>query len=89
LTIEAAVYLGQQTLFTVMLVAGPVLAVSLVVGVVVSLLQTVTQVQEVTLSFIPKTLAVFVCVMMLGGFMLEVAVRFGVEMFSAIQQDQP
>lgn len=84
MTVDAALWLGQQTLMTVLMLAAPPLLAALAVGVVVSMLQTVTQLQEVTLSFIPKMAAVFLVLAALGGWMLQVAVAFGVSTFSTI-----
>lgn len=88
MTIDTAVWLGQQSLLTVLMLAAPPLLAALTVGVVVSVLQTVTQLQEVTLSFIPKMAAVFLVLAALGGWMLQVAVSFGTTMFSSIGTEQ-
>lgn len=84
MTIETATYLGHQALMTSMIVAGPLMLATLLTGTLVSLLQTVTQIQEVTLVFVPKILVVFLVVSLLGGFMLEQAVGFGVMQFESI-----
>ena len=84
MTIETATYLGHQSLMTAMIVAGPLMLATLATGTVVSLLQTVTQIQEVTLVFVPKILVVFLVISLLGGFMLEQAVGFGVVQFQSI-----
>lgn len=55
---EYVVQLGQQTMLQVLVIGGPVLAVALVVGLAVSIFQAVTQVHEMTLTFIPKIIAV-------------------------------
>jgi len=84
MSIEYAVWLGQFALNTVLLVAGPMLLAALIVGTVVSVLQTVTQVQEVTIVFIPKIVSVYVVVAVLGGWMLQQLVNFGTSMFLSI-----
>ena len=58
MTPEYAIKLGQDTLMLVLVVAGPTLLVALVVGLMVSIFQAVTQIHEMTLTFIPKILAV-------------------------------
>jgi len=83
-TIEAAVWQGQLGLMTAMYCAGPLLLTALVVGTVVSVLQAVTQVQEITLVFVPKMLAVFTVLAVLGGWMLQVVVNYAVTMYEAI-----
>jgi len=84
MTIEAAVAMGQQALLSMLYIAGPLLLASLVVGTVISVLQAVTQVQEVTLVFVPKILAAMLVVAVAGGFMLQTAVTFGRQMFMSI-----
>ena len=88
MTVESATFLGQQALMTALLVGAPLLLATLLVGTVVSLVQTVTQVQEVTLVFVPKILAAFLVIAVAGGWMLDVAVGFGTEMFLSIS-DEP
>jgi len=84
MTIDSAVFYGQLALLTVMYVAGPLMLVALVVGSVVSVFQTVTQIQEITLVFIPKIIAVFFVIAVGGGWMLQLTVAFGVQMFEMI-----
>ncbi|MCL2617574.1 MAG: flagellar biosynthetic protein FliQ [Defluviitaleaceae bacterium] len=60
----------QRSLLTVILVAGPVLIVGLTVGVLVSIIQTMTSIQEPTMSFVPKILAVLASIIFFGPFML-------------------
>ena len=82
--IEQSIHLGQRALHTAMLLGGPMLMVALVVGTVVSILQSVTQVQEMTLVFVPKMISVFVVLGLAGAWMLQIAVAFGTEMFNSI-----
>jgi flagellar biosynthetic protein FliQ len=63
--IAEVVEIGQRTVFLALLLASPILLTGLVVGVVVSVLQAVTQVQEQTLSFVPKILAMMVALALL------------------------
>mgnify|MGYP001178847080 CR=1 FL=1 len=79
-----ALYYGQTALMEAMMIAGPLLGVALVVGTVISVLQAVTQVQEITLVFVPKIIAVFAVLAFLGGWMLQRAVWFGTMMFEQI-----
>ena len=57
-------------------VAGPVMAVGLVVGLIVSLFQAMTQLQEATLSFVPKIIAIFAALLVFGPFMLTTLITF-------------
>ncbi len=81
---EQALYLVQQGLLTAMFLAGPLLLTALVIGTIVSVLQAVTQVQEVTLVFVPKMLATFAVMALAGGWMIQVMTSFGTEMFLSI-----
>ncbi len=88
MTIEEATFIGQQALQTALMLAVPPLLAALVTGVVVGVVQTVTQLQEVTLSFIPKMAAVFLTLVLLSGWMLQVAVAFGEVMFRSVAEGQ-
>ncbi len=62
---------ARQALETMLLVSMPVLLVSLVVGVIISLFQSVTQMQEMTITFVPKIIATFVSLIVFGAWMIE------------------
>jgi len=68
--------MGQEALFTLLLISAPVLGVVLVVGLVVSLFQAITQVNEATLTFIPKLVAAVVVFAMAGPWMLTLLVDY-------------
>ena len=59
-----------DALFTILIVSAPPLIIGLSVGLIVSIFQTVTSIQEQTLSFVPKIMAVFISIMVFGPFML-------------------
>ncbi len=84
MSIELAINLGEQALLTALLVASPLLMAALVVGTLISVLQAVTQVQEVTLVFVPKIIAVFLMIGVAGAWMLQMAVSFGTNIFLLI-----
>jgi len=84
MSIEAAVAVGQSALLAMLYIAGPLLLASLIVGTMISVLQAVTQVQEVTLVFVPKIMAAMLVVAIAGGFMLQTAVTFARQMFLSI-----
>ncbi len=86
MTIDAAVYFGQQGLLTSLMVAGPLLVTALVVGSLISIIQTVTQVQEMTLVFVPKILAVFIVIALAGPWMLQMMVQYGEMMWETIPE---
>ena len=64
MTVDLVVELANKALYTVILTSAPVLIVSLVIGLIVSIFQTVTSIQEQTLTFVPKIVAVFVTLML-------------------------
>jgi flagellar biosynthesis protein FliQ len=84
MTVDQAAWIGQQALYTTLLLAAPPLLAALVVGTTVSLLQTVTQLQEITLSFIPKMAAVVAVLTLMSGWMMQTAMGFGQVMFESI-----
>lgn len=65
-------YMAKEAVGAVLLVGGPILIVSLTVGLMVSIFQAMTQIQEQTLTFIPKVVAVVVVLLVLGPWMLSV-----------------
>lgn len=75
---------GRQSLWVLVQVALPVLAFGMVAGVLVSLFQAVTQIQEVTLTFVPKIIAVVVALVIFGPWMLATLVAFMVQLFSFV-----
>ncbi|MEC7949146.1 MAG: flagellar biosynthetic protein FliQ [Myxococcota bacterium] len=83
MNIAEAIMWGQYSVLTIMLVCGPVLLAAMVVGFMISLMQAVTQIQEMTLVFVPKILVVMLVTVLLGGWMLEQAVVFGQRCFSS------
>ena len=84
MTPEYIVKLGQDTLLVVLYVAGPILIVALVVGLLVSIFQAVTQIHEMTLTFIPKILAVAAALSFLLPWSLQQLIDFTVNLFSSI-----
>ena len=85
MSFEEAIYFGQQSLLTVAYVSGPILVAAMLVGVIVSLFQAVTQLQEMTIVFVPKIIAVFILIALFGGWMLQEMVDFGVLCFTSIE----
>ena len=81
---QTALDTGRQVLMLVLLIALPLLMVGLVVGVSVSLIQAVTQVQEMTLTFVPKIVAVFVGLVVFLPFMIRTITDFGHGIFDRI-----
>lgn len=80
--IGAAIAVSQTGLVTALLVAAPILAVVLLLGLIVSLLQAVTGLQEPTLSFVPKLIGVAAVLFILGPWMLLQLAGFGADLIS-------
>ncbi len=78
-------YLGRHTLETALILAAPILLTCMVVGVVVTLLQAVTSIRDMTLTIVPKLLAVGVVMLIFGSWMLGVMLKFTNEIFGHIQ----
>lgn len=82
MTIDVVTEITRTTLYTIITTAAPLLLVSLIVGLAISLFQTVTSIQEQTLTFVPKVLAIFVTLMILGHWMLNNMVNFTIDLWS-------
>jgi flagellar biosynthetic protein FliQ len=74
--------IAREAFTTIILTAAPPLLVSLVIGLIVSIFQTVTSIQEQTLTFVPKILGVFLTLMLLGGWMLDNMTTFMEKLFN-------
>jgi flagellar biosynthetic protein FliQ len=77
-------YLAREAVGVVLLVGGPILGVSLLVGLLVSIFQAMTQIQEQTLSFIPKIVAVVVVLLLLSPWMLSVLTVYTSNLFKQL-----
>ncbi len=84
MTPEYIIRLSQDTLLLVLYVAGPALLVTLIVGLLISIFQAVTQIHEMTLTFIPKILAVAAVLILLLPWMMQRMVDFTVQLISSI-----
>jgi len=73
---DVVIQLGQQALMVVLLVSAPMLGLGLLVGLCVSVFQATTSIQEQTLAFIPKIIAVFVAILIFGPWMLRILVDY-------------
>ena len=73
---DLAIYLSKQLLWNALLISAPVIMVALICGLLVSILQVVTQIQDSTLSVVPKILAVTLMLMLCGEWMLHSLVDF-------------
>jgi flagellar biosynthetic protein FliQ len=76
--------IAQETLYTILLISAPVLGLTLLVGLLVSIFQATTQIQEPTLTFIPKILAALFSLIVFGPWMLGIIVDFTIRLFGSI-----
>lgn len=83
---DKALELMTELLWNSLLIAGPVLVVALVVGLLISILQVATQLQEATLSYVPKLLACALVIVLLGPWLLGRLVAFAIAMIQMIPQ---
>ena len=74
----------QQTLWTAIQIGGPILLVALVIGLVISLFQAVTQVNEMTLSYVPKVLGIAAILVFAGPWMLQTLLDFTARLYTAL-----
>jgi flagellar biosynthesis protein FliQ len=79
-----ALYIGRHTLETALLLSAPILITCMVVGIAVTLFQAVTSMRDMTLTIIPKLLALGVVMLIFSGWMLQVTLRFTAEIFALI-----
>ena len=82
MTIDAVMDITRDALFLIIKVSLPVLLVSLCVGLIVSIFQTVTSIQEQTLTFVPKIVCVFLSLVIFGNWMMNAIVEFMVSLWS-------
>ncbi len=81
---EFIVYLGSRSMLIAAQLAGPILIASMVVGIIIAVFQAATQIQEMTLTFIPKIVVSAVILLVLGSWMGSKIVSFTIELFRAI-----
>lgn len=74
--------ISREAIYTIILTAAPLLLTSLVIGLIISIFQTVTSIQEQTLTFVPKILAVFAVMLLIGSWMLNNMSSFMVQLWS-------
>lgn len=84
MTPETVMTMGRQAMEITLLVSAPLLLVALIIGLVVSIFQAATQINEATLSFIPKLVGVFIALVIAGPWMLSVMLDYMRQVFSGI-----
>ncbi|CCQ93026.1 component of the flagellar export machinery [[Clostridium] ultunense Esp] len=76
--------LAQDAIKTILMVSAPMLIFSLVVGLIVSIIQAVTQIQEATLAFVPKIVAVLLSLIIFGPWILKVITQFTTDLLTNV-----
>ena len=82
MTIDYVVQIANQALYLIIKTAAPVLLVSLIIGLIISIFQTVTSIQEQTLTFVPKIICVFLFLIFLGHWMMNGMTEFMTRLWS-------
>ena len=81
MSVEAVTEITNKALYLIIKVSMPILLVSLIIGLVVSIFQTVTSIQEQTLTFIPKIIGVFLTIMIMGHWMLNLIIEYTTDLW--------
>lgn len=84
MTLSQTLDILQTAFLTILKVGGPILIIALIVGLLVSIIQAATQIQEQTLSFVPKLLAIVLGLIVLGNFIMTTLVEFTTDIFQKI-----
>jgi flagellar biosynthesis protein FliQ len=84
MTEELILKLGQDAIRTTALISAPMLIAALVIGLIISVFQAVTQINEATLTFIPKMIVIFAVVIIAGPWMLDVMTHYTTELYENI-----
>lgn len=83
---SSIIYIAQEALKIVIYVSAPVLLISMVVGLIISIFQATTQIQEQTLSYVPKILSVIAAIALFGSWMLRVLIEYTQNIFTNMNQ---
>jgi flagellar biosynthesis protein FliQ len=83
---SSVIYIAQEALKVIVYVSAPVLIISMVVGLIISIFQATTQIQEQTLTFVPKILSVVAAIAIFGSWMIKVLIEYTQNIFVNINQ---
>lgn len=78
-------YLGRHTMETALLISAPILIVCVITGIIISLFQTVTSIRDMTLTMAPKIIGAGLTALLFGHWMLQILMKFTLEIFTQIQ----
>ncbi|HHZ17183.1 MAG TPA: flagellar biosynthesis protein FliQ [Peptococcaceae bacterium] len=86
MTQDFIVFIAKEAVYTTLLLSGPLLGSSLLVGLLISIFQATTQIQEQTLTFVPKIVVVFISLVIFGPWMLNLLIAFTTNIISTLPQ---
>lgn len=86
MTPDIAIDIAREALWIIIKVSAPMLVISTIVGLIISIFQTITSIQEQTLTFVPKLLAIFIVLMLSGAWILKTVTDYTIELFSNFNQ---
>ena len=86
MTEQQVIDMAREAIFLIIKVSAPLLLISLVVGLIISIFQTITSIQEQTLTFVPKILAVFLGIMVLGSWIMNNITVFMEDLWGSFSQ---
>lgn len=86
MTTELTLRIAQETIYTILIVIAPACGVALLVGLLVSIFQATTQIQDQTLAFVPKIIAVFLSILFFGSWMLRNVLDFTQHLLGNLSQ---
>ncbi|SES62997.1 flagellar biosynthesis protein FliQ [[Clostridium] polysaccharolyticum] len=82
MTVDTVVDIARETLWVIVKVSAPMLGISLIVGLIISIFQTITSINEQTLTFLPKLLAIFTVLILAGSWILNSITSYTTELFT-------
>lgn len=82
MTVDTVVDIARETLWVIVKVSAPMLGVSLIVGLIISIFQTITSINEQTLTFLPKLIAIFAVLVLAGSWILNSLTSYTIELFT-------
>ena len=83
---QDVINIARNTIWVIIETSMPLLLVSMIVGLIISLFQTLTSIQEQTLTFVPKLLAIFIALMIMGSWLLNTIVQYMTQLWSNFSQ---
>lgn len=82
MTPDVAIDIAREALWTIIKVSSPMLLVSMIIGLIISIFQTITSIQEQTLTFVPKLIGIFTVLMLTGSWIFKTTADFMIELCS-------